>query len=1670
MSPGATPSFVVTPRAGYTLRLGVGGTCSAGGWLGNTWTTGPVDGNCTVIFGFDSLWETPLVRRVSVSADGSEGENGSSDNAVISAAGRFVAFESSATNFVPDDTNAVDDVFVRDLQTGSVERVSVSSTGAQGNDDSRSPSISADGRFVAFQSDATNLVPDDSNGDFDIFLHDRLTGSTELISVASDGSQGDRSSYNPAVSWDGRYVAFESFAGNLSPVDGGYRDIFIRDRQTGLTELISRETDGSDAIGHSYDPTISADGRYVAFSSDANSLDSSNGGDANNGERDIFVRDRETGKTESVSLATNGGLSDGRSSSPAISADGRYIAFESRASNLVAGDTNANEDIFVRDRITGTTERVSVTSGGGQILEGSFFRPAISGSGRYVTFYSDSETLESSGAGIAHIFMHDRQTRLTTRVTTTLLGGLGNDDSWDSSVSNDGRYVAFESDASNLIENDTNTRRDVFVRDMEGSELMDSDGDGVADDSDNCPELSNAEQADSDADSVGDSCDNCPATFNPVQEDADSDGIGDACDALTVDDAFEPDDVAELATPLVDGETQRHTLSGSSDQDWVRFSLTDETHLVLRASGTDVEASENGLPSVLAMYLYPGGQTTLLDQAYSGETPLEVVLDYSDCTAPGLPSGDYRLMINGSLYGLSAGYDLAIEFFDCDAPGGVDTDNDGLPDATDPDDDNDGYADGIDPDPLDPGVIPASVLSTDFSSTDLSAWSVIDEGTVSAPSDWRVVNGELAQLSNLYSLPDEASNLERLGTYLRYDGGAGWSDYQVSYTQRAEDDDALGLMFRVRDADNYYRFSWDQQRGYRRLVKAVDGVFTELDADSVPFVPGQSYQITVVAAGAELQVWIDGALLFEVTDSSHATGTIALYSWGMQGGYFDDLQVHAGGTPPQPAPLLSADFSSTNLSAWAVLDEGTVSAPSDWRVVNGELAQLSNLYSLPDEPSNLARLGTYLRYQNGFGWSDYAVSYTQRAEDDDALGLMFRVRDANNYYRFSWDQQRGYRRLVKAVNGVFTELDADSVPFVPGQTYQVEVRAEGDQLAVSIDGTPLFQVSDSSHATGTIAFYSWGMQGGYLDDLQVDDLTASATNQPPQLSITAPAGDLSVANAQDSYLVTGTANDPDGSIVGVDCRVNAGSWLPASGTASWQCTLPLSVGANRIEVRADDDAGSTSALVSRTITRDGAAANQPPQLAITSPPGDLSVNEATTSAAFTGTASDSDGTVSAVSYQRDGSGWQPASGTSAWSFSVSNLACGATAIDVRAEDDDGAFSTTASRTVTRSCTSGGDPLLATEFSSADLSAWAVIDEGGVSAPSDWRTVNGELAQLSNLYGGDGDAAALPKPGTYLRYQNGFGWSDYQVSYTQRAEDDDAIGLMFRISDADNYYRLSADQQRGYRRLVKVVDGVFTELAADNVPYVPGQSDQITVIAQGEQLEVWIDGALIFQVSDSAHATGTIAFYSWGMQGGYFDDLQVDDLSGALVNVPPQISAISATPVEPARHRDQPAHGERQRPRRRPARPQLRLAGQPRRRLARRPVQPHPGVHPAGREHQQLLHLHCGCQRRRGAGQRQRYRHRRGRRHAATGRPARRGLQQRSLERLERHRRGQRQCARPTGAWSAVSWPSSPTSTACPMSRATSHAWAPTCAMSLATPGATTRSTTRSGPKTTTPSG
>jgi Tol biopolymer transport system component len=412
-----------------------------------------------------SAW-AQVTERVSVATGGAQadfgGELPSPPGTVVSADGRFVAFTSPATDLVPGDTNAKWDVFVRDQLAGTTERVSVDSNGVQGDGSSGiyGIAVSPDGHYVAFDSQATNLVPGGTSGARDIFLHDRVNGTTELVSVSTAGAQANSNCFHVVLSSDGRYVAFESVATNLVIGDvNGQDDIFIRDRANGTTELVSINSSGVQGNGGSYQLSISADGRYVAFDSDATNLVL---GDTN-AHIDVFVRDRQSGLTTRVSLTVHAAQGNGESFACTMSGNGRYVAFTSNATNLVTGDTNGARDVFVRDCRNSTTERVSVATGGTQ---GNGWSDAsfISTDGRYVAFTSASTNFVPN-VPAGHAYVRDRQNSTTEVVSLATDGSLANALCDAVCITSGGRYVAFRSAATNLVPGDTNGYGDVFIHD-----------------------------------------------------------------------------------------------------------------------------------------------------------------------------------------------------------------------------------------------------------------------------------------------------------------------------------------------------------------------------------------------------------------------------------------------------------------------------------------------------------------------------------------------------------------------------------------------------------------------------------------------------------------------------------------------------------------------------------------------------------------------------------------------------------------------------------------------------------------------------------------------------------------------------------------------------------------------------------------------------------------------------------------------------------------------------------------------------------------------------------------------------------------------------------------------------------------------------------------------------
>ncbi|WP_323095390.1 FG-GAP-like repeat-containing protein [Intrasporangium sp. YIM S08009] len=333
---------------------------------------------------------------------------------------------------------------------GSTTRVSVAQAGRVAWAPSYYADVDRDGRFVAFASRAGNLVPRDSNHTEDVFVRDRATGLTSRVSVSTTGAQANSLATIPSISADGRLVVFSSSAENLVRGDSnGSGDVFVRDRSRGTTTRVSVRTGGGQARWGAWAGIISANGRFVAFDSDSDDLVP---GDTNQA-GDVFVRDLRAGTTTRVNVSASGGQSPSDDELPdvvtGISGDGRYVTFVSASGDLVPGDTNGTTDVFVRDRVAGTTTRVSVSSTGEEGDRASS-GGGLSADGRFIVFDSDATTLDPRDTNRnSDVFVHDRATGVTTGIS--VVPSTSPDQgpaSWSSTISDDGRVVAFVSEGS----------------------------------------------------------------------------------------------------------------------------------------------------------------------------------------------------------------------------------------------------------------------------------------------------------------------------------------------------------------------------------------------------------------------------------------------------------------------------------------------------------------------------------------------------------------------------------------------------------------------------------------------------------------------------------------------------------------------------------------------------------------------------------------------------------------------------------------------------------------------------------------------------------------------------------------------------------------------------------------------------------------------------------------------------------------------------------------------------------------------------------------------------------------------------------------------------------------------------------------------------------------------
>jgi Tol biopolymer transport system component len=400
---------------------------------------------------------------VSASASGEPGNGLSSFGLSASADGRYVAFASMATNLDPADTDNIVDVYVKDLLTGAVRLASVAADGVKGNAISTRPSISADGQRVAFGSAASNLSPDDTDGYFDIFVKDLQTGALTLASRAADGTKAAGGVEAAVISADGLAVGFSTNATNLSPdADDGESHVYVKSLDT---DALTMADGGAIAVPDeqigAYGPSLSGDGRIVSFVTDASGLDPL---DADR-RADVYVRDLASGEIRLASVNDAGVKGDLPSTGASLSADGTRVAFETASANLVAQDQDDSSDVYVKSLVDGSLQLASL-SGDGTKANRAAGDPALSPDGRYVAFSSDATNLGLNTPPLVNqIYRKDLSTRELLPASVAPNGGPAGDYlSTEPSISRDGTVVAFVSPSTNLVPDGGNRLADVFAK------------------------------------------------------------------------------------------------------------------------------------------------------------------------------------------------------------------------------------------------------------------------------------------------------------------------------------------------------------------------------------------------------------------------------------------------------------------------------------------------------------------------------------------------------------------------------------------------------------------------------------------------------------------------------------------------------------------------------------------------------------------------------------------------------------------------------------------------------------------------------------------------------------------------------------------------------------------------------------------------------------------------------------------------------------------------------------------------------------------------------------------------------------------------------------------------------------------------------------------------------
>jgi hypothetical protein len=708
------------------------------------------------------------------------------------------------------------------------------------------------------------------------------------------------------------------------------------------------------------------------------------------------------------------------------------------------------------------------------------------------------------------------------------------------------------------------------------------------------------------------------------------------------------------------------------------------------------------------------------------------------------------------------------------------------------------------------------------------AWQPAGLGAVAvaagpAGSAWAV---DAAGALSRWAGPDQA----RPGTYV-VGGPAGadaWEDVQIAVRLRSGGDGAIGVLFRYRDAANWYRFSLDRAGGVRRLVKMAGGTVSVLWQDAVPPEAGRTYALTITAVGPELRGTLDGAPLFTVQDTSHTRGLVGLYCRANPAARFEQLIV---------------SDRTRRVGRWLVNDLGTTGGPSVWLRRAGTLVQtapIDGTMAVAGEPD----------------WTDYRVTARLGADDPGTVGVAVRYADDDNFYRLAFDAAADRRSLIRRAGGTDTVLWERPGGFFPGEPLTVTVDAVGSRLRAWLGATPLFDLIDAAHPAGRVGLYASGTQGAAFERVEV---------QRPPLEALARFTDRFAAGNQAAFTIVDPPQGPPGRWRIVDGELRQVAVVPdgtaaVAGGPTWTDVIamarlrPGTAGAVGLLLRYEDeerhyrfvlDVDSSARRLEKVeqggttlLWEDAATAVVPDQ-----------VTEVTVAALGASLHGYLDGVPL---FQVEDPDPRFAAGRfGLWSAGGR----GAGFSTVRVHGGERAFT---------------GWLLDEPFEGLVPGRWTMVDQGDVDGPSAWQVTGGALRQTSLIR----DTSLRPdRPGT-MALAGDPGWSDYRLIVRLRTDGAGSIGALVRRTPAGDHYRFVADAQAGRRRLVKVTGGAATVLWEDAGPFSAATDHVLTLDCVGARLSGYLDGQWLFSIVDADLPAGGVGLHCWGNDAAAFLDVRV----------------------------------------------------------------------------------------------------------------------------------------------------------------------------------------------------